>query len=293
MANSAVVELREMNVARPSAEDLTKALKGASVQRLALELGVPWEDIITLDDFAKKWLESDPNASWERLASALVKIAMDSPPAATALKPTVNPESGNIRIKVVLCGPVSGKTNLVYRFTTGRSLAGMTPATIGAEFFRKAVSVSGDTVRLVVWDTGAWLTDLRRWSLSSSGPILLKAHGVVLVYDITRMRSFRDLRDRVKYIQKCVHEETEFVLVGTKKDLEAGREVSRELGETFAEERGFHFFEASATTGENVNELFHCLAEQIVRKKRQSEEDGRISLSSVRQSRNNHRSQCF
>ena len=292
MANSAVVELREMNVARPSAEDLTKALKGASVQRLALELGVPWEDIITLDDFAKKWLESDPNASWERLASALVKIAMDSPPAATALKPTVNPESGNIRIKVVLCGPVSGKTNLVYRFTTGRSLR-FTPATFGPEFFRKAVSVSGDTVRLVVWDTGAWLTDLRRWSLSSSEPILLKAHGVVLVYDITRMRSFRDLRDRVKYIQKCVHEETEFVLVGTKKDLEGGREVSRELGETFAEERGFHFFEASATTGENVNELFHCLAEQIVRKKRQSEGDGRIFLSSERQSENIRRSRRF
>ena len=160
MANSPVVELREMNVAHPSAEDLTKALKGASVQRLALELGVPWEDIITLDDFAKKWLESDPNASWERLASALVKIAMDSPPAATALKPTVNPESGNILIKVVLCGPVSGKTTLVYRFTTGRSRAGMTPATIGAEFAMKAVSVSGETVKLQMWDTGACLTAL-------------------------------------------------------------------------------------------------------------------------------------
>ncbi|CAI8058399.1 Ras-related protein Rab-12 [Geodia barretti] len=222
-----------MNVARPSAEDLTKALK-------------------------------------------------------------VNPESGNILIKVVLCGPVSGKTTLVYRFTTGRSRAGMTPATIGAQFFRKAVSVSGETVELQMWDTGAYLTALHGLNSSKLLTVYLtKAHGVVLVYDITHMESFRDLRDRVKYIQKCVHEETEFVLMGTKKDLEAGREVSRELGETFAEERGFHFFEASATTGENFNELFHCLAEQIVRKKRQSEEDGRISLSSVRQSRNNHRSQCF
>ena len=286
-----------MNVARPSAENLTKALKGASVQRLALELGLPWKDIITVEDFAKKWLESDPNASWERLASALVKIAMDSPPAATALKPTVNPESGNIPIKVVLCGPVSGKTTLVYRFTTGRSRAGtMTPATIGAQFTTKAVSVSGGTVELLMWDMGACLTRLHRYNLSSSllPMYLTKAHGVVLVYDITHMESFHDIRLWVKYIQKCTHEETEFVLVGTKKDVEDRREVSRELGEMFAEERGFHFFEASGVTGENVNEVFHCLLEQIVRKKRQSEDgDGRISLSPERQSENNRRTQCF
>ena len=221
---------------------------------------------------------------------------MDSQPAATALKPTVNLESGNIQIKVVLCGPVSGKTTLVDWFTTGRGRR-LTPATFGAKFSTKAVSVSGETVELQMWDMAGRSTTLNALKSSNLLTVFLTkahVHGVVLVYDITHMESFRDFRDQVKYIQKCAHEETEFVLVGTKKDLKGRREVSRELGETFAEERGFHFFEASGTTGENVNELFHCLAEQIVRKKRQSEEDGRISLSSERQSENIRRSRrCF
>jgi Ras-related protein Rab-5C len=46
------------------------------------------------------------------------------------------------------------------------------------------------------------------------------------------------------------------MLVGNKSDLASQRETSRELGEKYAEEEGLLFTEASAKSGDNVEELF-------------------------------------
>eukprot|EP00828_Plagiopyla_frontata_P013700 TRINITY_DN181_c0_g1_i5.p4 TRINITY_DN181_c0_g1~~TRINITY_DN181_c0_g1_i5.p4 ORF type:complete len:109 (+),score=22.31 TRINITY_DN181_c0_g1_i5:398-724(+) len=54
------------------------------------------------------------------------------------------------------------------------------------------------------------------------------------------------------------------VLVGNKSDLNSTREISYEQGQDLAEQNGLKFFESSAKTGENVKEIFHTLAEQIL-----------------------------
>ena len=46
------------------------------------------------------------------------------------------------------------------------------------------------------------------------------------------------------------------MLVGNKLDLEANRKVPRELAEEYAQGEGLLFAEASAKTGEGVEELF-------------------------------------
>lgn len=46
------------------------------------------------------------------------------------------------------------------------------------------------------------------------------------------------------------------MLVGNKTDMESQRKTSREIGEQYAKEEGLLFAEASAKTGEGVEELF-------------------------------------
>lgn len=46
------------------------------------------------------------------------------------------------------------------------------------------------------------------------------------------------------------------MLVGNKLDMEEARKTPREVGERFAEEEGLLFTEASAKSGDGVQELF-------------------------------------
>ena len=46
-------------------------------------------------------------------------------------------------------------------------------------------------------------------------------------------------------------------LIGNKKDRESEREVTREMAEEFRKDKGIHYFvEASAKTGDNVENMF-------------------------------------
>lgn len=54
------------------------------------------------------------------------------------------------------------------------------------------------------------------------------------------------------------------MLVGNKSDLASQRQTPRELGEKYAEEEGLLFTEASAKSGDNVEELFMEIGTSIV-----------------------------
>ncbi len=51
------------------------------------------------------------------------------------------------------------------------------------------------------------------------------------------------------------------MLVGNKLDMETSRKTPKELGERFAEEEGLLFTEASAKTGDGVEDLFMEIGE--------------------------------
>jgi Ras-related protein Rap-1A len=106
-------------------------------------------------------------------------------------------------------------------------------------------------------------------------------HGFILVYDITNPGSMNDLNDLYTQIQQNKSPAAQssiirddngdpevvipLVLVGNKLDLANERKVSHQRGKTLAERWNCAYYETSAKTRINVDEVFYDLVGQIVR----------------------------
>ena len=87
------------------------------------------------------------------------------------------------------------------------------------------------------------------------------------MYDLTDRVSFSQAQKWILAVRDYSgNTEIVLTLVGTKKDVEDRRVVSKEEGEAFARERNISYVEVSAKTGENVDFAFSSTAAAIVRK---------------------------
>ena len=83
-----------------------------------------------------------------------------------------------------------------------------------------------------------------------------KAHGIILVFDVSQEESFRHLTRWITEIKRDAPKDCEMVLCANKTDLPMDMwEVSREQFTMFAEENRLMLFEASASSGSNVEEV--------------------------------------
>jgi len=87
-------------------------------------------------------------------------------------------------------------------------------------------------------------------------------HGIIIVFDITSRKSFKELVPWFKVIGPRF-KNTRKILVGNKIDRvkdQNSRAVSTEEAQEFAEEHGVLYIEVSAKTGEDVVECFTSLS---------------------------------
>ncbi|KAG0046654.1 GTP-binding protein of the rab/ypt, partial [Linnemannia elongata] len=82
------------------------------------------------------------------------------------------------------------------------------------------------------------------------------ANCAVVVYDITQSSSLDKAKSWVKELQRQADPNIVIALAGNKSDLSARRVVETEEAQAYADEAGLLFFETSAKTATNVNELF-------------------------------------
>ena len=125
-------------------------------------------------------------------------------------------------------------------------------STIGVDFKVKHLEVDGKRVKLTIWDTAG---QERFRTLTSS--YYRGAHGVVLVYDVTRIDSFESLENWLKEVQMYSPGNGESVvklLVGNKCDLD--RKVGKEQADAWARSQGMLFLEASAKTRLGIRQVF-------------------------------------
>ena len=93
-----------------------------------------------------------------------------------------------------------------------------------------------------------------------------KCIGLILVYSIDNENSFNNIKN--KWIDKIKEafdiSKLSIVLVGNKIDLKE-RNITEDEGKKLAEDNNFKFFEASAKSGKNVNEIFQTIFEMIIK----------------------------
>jgi len=132
-------------------------------------------------------------------------------------------------------------------------------ATMGIEFDTQMLDTpSGHKVKAQIWDTAGQ----ERFARVLLPTYFRKAKGVILVYDITTMKSFESLAERwmAQLQDHASSEDLAKLLVGNKSDLEASsREVSVEKAKQFCEDYGMQHLETSAKSGDNVLVAFETL----------------------------------
>ena len=131
--------------------------------------------------------------------------------------------------------------------------------TIGLDYKLKYVQLdSGETIKVQLWDTAGqdrYRTIAKNYYKGS--------HGILLLYDITKENSFENIREWVQNIREEVYEKAIIFLIGNKIDKKDERKITTEQGQKLAEEYNLPFFEASAKSGENVEEIFKNLYQKI------------------------------
>lgn len=161
--------------------------------------------------------------------------------------------------KIVLLGDAGvGKSNLVYRFTKNDFNFG-SKSTIAVEFSTKTVELDDNrSCKAQIWDTSG---QERYRSIASS--YYRGAVGALVCYDITSKSSFDSVLGWIKEFGKFADDDCLIMVVGTKMDLEAKREVSQQDGLDFARENGLAFIETSAKDAVGVDTAFSRIVQEI------------------------------
>ncbi|MFO8020252.1 MAG: GTP-binding protein [Promethearchaeia archaeon] len=166
------------------------------------------------------------------------------------------------KLKMILIGAGAvGKTSLVHRFINDEFQANY-ELTVGVDFKTKKVEVdSGETATLSIWDVGG---QKRFQSIRTT--FYRGAAGALLVFDLTRLGTFEEVKHWLSEVREFTKPDIPFVLIGNKLDLvEAmGEVVDRSEAKEYAEKEGSTYIETSAKTGEKVEEAFVELTNRIV-----------------------------
>ena len=168
--------------------------------------------------------------------------------------------------KVVVLGEGAvGKTAIVTRFSHGFFRTDY-KTTIGSQFAVKNIEVPNSlgetmTVKLQIWDVAGQ----SRFQILR--PMYYRgSNGGLLVYDVSRRRTFMLLEEWIDELKKAIGKEIPLVLVANKTDL-PDRVVEPKEGREFADAHEMPYVESSAKTGEGVIDIFEQLGETLVKRR--------------------------
>ncbi|KAM3376228.1 hypothetical protein P3S68_014943 [Capsicum galapagoense] len=200
-----------------------------------------------------------------------------------------------------------GKSCLLLRFSDGSFTTNFI-TTIGIDFKIRTIELEGKRIKLQIWDTAGQ----ERFRTITTA-YYRGAMGILLVYDVTDESSFNisyageclilflffyvflpscgwsiivlylfaDITNWIRNIEQHASDNVNKILVGNKADMdESKRAVPTSKGQALADEYGIKYFETSAKTNLNVEQVFRSIAKDI--KQRLSETDSKAEPSTIK-----------
>ena len=161
---------------------------------------------------------------------------------------------------IIIGDSAVGKSNILLRYIHDNFNEEF-QSTIGVEFGAKNIKIEDKIYRIQIWDTAGQET-----FRSITRAYYKNSVCAFVVYDITNKNSFLNVKSWIEDCKKQSPKTVFMVLIGNKVDLEDKRQVSYEEGSVFAEKNGMLFFETSAKTGKNIEEIFLKSSMEIAKK---------------------------
>ena len=168
-----------------------------------------------------------------------------------------------------------GKTSFILRFTEN-SFQNLFYSTVGIDCKAKIIEIENIKYKLLFYDTAG---QERYKSLAPN--LIKKAHGIIIIYDITNKSSFDSIPEIIKNVKEEKGNDFPMILIGNKKDLEQDREIKKEEGEDLASKNGIEYFEISNKEGINIQEAGFSIVNKIL----ETRKDDNIVIDSNRSSK--------
>ncbi|KAH7304999.1 ras family-domain-containing protein [Stachybotrys elegans] len=177
------------------------------------------------------------------------------------MPPRQYPQSSHHELHVVVLGAGGvGKSCLTAQFVHHEWIESYDPTI--EDSYRTHLMVDGRHVLLEILDTAGTEQFVAMRDL-----YMKTGQGFLLVFSITSSSSLNELSSlREEIIRIKDDENVPIVIVGNKADLEESRAVSRAKGFAISQRWGAPYYEASARSRTNVDEVFVDLCRQMLRK---------------------------
>ena len=152
-------------------------------------------------------------------------------------------EDNSIPIKIILLGETgTGKTSLINNYF-GKKFSENEESTLSSEVSTRLLEIDQVKYSINLWDTCG-----QEKYHSVTKLFIKESKIVILVYNITKIKTFELLDYWAKTTEEILNKTTEVIygVVGNKADLYEDQEVEKSQGENFAKEIDALFIETSA-----------------------------------------------
>lgn len=164
-----------------------------------------------------------------------------------------------ILYKILILGNSSvGKTSFLIRFCDDK-FDSDTLTTVGVDYKKKFIKKNGQKIKLHICDTAGQ----ERFRAIAKN-LYKNADGIILMYDISNKKSFKDIKDWIISIKDNIDfNKIGLVIVGNKIDLETERVIDEEMRKDLEKKENIKVLETSVKNNINVNDVFIELIDRM------------------------------